>query len=335
MKYHRPIPMTDPARPADALPLAGGWCWFSQVEVLERGRAPVVVPVGDLEAAVVARLTAPRRFGGLALHRPRIMGILNVTPDSFSDGGLFLRPEAAVMQARVMAAGADILDIGGESTRPGAVEVAEDEETARTAPVIAALREGGLDCPISIDTRKAGVAQAALAAGAGIVNDVSAMGFDAAMADMVAKSGAPIILMHARGDPATMQADPQYDNVLLDVFDFLADRVAVAEAAGLARDRIAVDPGIGFGKTLQHNLTLLNRLSLFHDLGLPILLGASRKRFIGTIGAEAEAARRMPGSLAVALAGVAQGMQMIRVHDVAETRQALSLWQAVTKGESE
>ncbi|MGL6210937.1 MAG: dihydropteroate synthase, partial [Paracoccaceae bacterium] len=237
--------------------------------------------------------------------------------------------------ARLMAAGADILDIGGESTRPGAVEVAIDEEIARTAPVIAALRAGGLDCPISIDTRKAGVAKAALAAGAGIVNDVSAMGFDAGMSGAVAASAAPVILMHAQGDPATMQADPQYDDVLLDVFDFLAGRVAAAEAAGIPRDRIAVDPGIGFGKSLQHNLTLLNRLSLFHDLGLPVLLGASRKRFIGTIGAEAEAARRMPGSLAVALAGVAQGMQMIRVHDVAETRQALSLWQAVTKGESE
>jgi len=334
MQYYRPIPMTDPARPLAAVPLAGGWCWFSQVEVLERGRKPVVVPVGDLDAAVVTRLTAPRGFGGMALHRPRIMGILNVTPDSFSDGGLFLRPEAAVMQARVMAAGADIIDIGGESTRPGAVEVALAEEIARTAPVIAALRAGGLDCPISIDTRKAGVAQAALAAGAGIVNDVSAMGFDAGMAGMVAGASAPVILMHAQGDPATMQADPQYDDVLLDVFDFLKARVAVADAAGIRRDRIAVDPGIGFGKSLQHNLTLLNRLSLFHDLGLPVLLGASRKRFIGTIGAETEAARRMPGSLAVALAGVAQGMQMIRVHDVAETRQALSLWQAVTQGES-
>ena len=334
MQYYRPIPMTDPARPLAAVPLAGGWCWFSQVEVLERGRKPVVVPVGDLDAAAVTRLTAPRVFGGLALHRPRIMGILNVTPDSFSDGGLFLRPEAAVMQARVMAAGADIIDIGGESTRPGAVEVALAEEIARTAPVIAALRAGGLDCPISIDTRKGGVAQAALAAGAGIVNDVSAMGFDAGMAGMVAGASAPVILMHAQGDPATMQADPQYDDVLLDVFDFLKARVAVADAAGIRRDRIAVDPGIGFGKSLQHNLTLLNRLSLFHDLGLPVLLGASRKRFIGTIGAETEAARRMPGSLAVALAGVAQGMQMIRVHDVAETRQALSLWQAVTQGES-
>ena len=301
---------------------------------MERGRAPVLLPVTEVPEDVLSRLTAPRAFGGLTLEQPKIVGILNVTPDSFSDGGLFLRSEAAQMQARQMAAGADILDIGGESTRPGAVEVAPDEEIALTEPVIAALRAGGLDAPISIDTRKAVVAQAALSAGAGIVNDVSALGFDAGMAGVVAALGAPVILMHALGDPATMQADPQYDDVLLDVFDFLASRVALAEAAGIARDRIAVDPGIGFGKTLQHNLTLLNRLSLFHDLGLPVLLGASRKRFIGTIGAEAEAARRMPGSLAVALAGVAQGMQMIRVHDVAETRQALSLWQAVTRGQT-
>ena len=301
---------------------------------MERGRAPVLLPVTEVPEDVLSRLTAPRAFGGLTLEQPKIVGILNVTPDSFSDGGLFLRSEAAQMQARQMAAGADILDIGGESTRPGAVEVAPDEEIARTEPVIAALRAGGLDAPISIDTRKAVVAQAALSAGAGIVNDVSALGFDAGMAGVVAALGAPVILMHALGDPATMQADPQYDDVLLDVYDFLASRVALAEAAGIARDRIAVDPGIGFGKTLQHNLTLLNRLSLFHDLGLPVLLGASRKRFIGTIGAEAEAARRMPGSLAVALAGVAQGMQMIRVHDVAETRQALSLWQAVTRGQT-
>ena len=327
--------MTDPSRPGGSYSLAGGWLWFDRVEVLERGRASQLVPAGDLPRDVLDRLTAPRSFGGLTLDRPRIMGILNVTPDSFSDGGMFLRPEAALMQARQMAAGADILDIGGESTRPGAVEVALAEETYRTAPVIAALREGGLDCPISIDTRKAGVARAALAAGAGIVNDVSAMGFDTGMAAVVAGCQAPVILMHALGDPATMQRDPHYGDVLLDVFDFLADRVAVAQAAGIPRSRIAVDPGIGFGKTLQHNLTLLNRLSLFHDLGLPVLLGASRKRFIGTIGAETEAARRMPGSLAVALAGVAQGMQMIRVHDVAETRQALSLWQAVTRGRSE
>lgn len=332
--YLRPIAMTDPARPAGALPLAGGWCWFDRVEVIERGRTARLVPAGDLTAAELAPLVAARPdFGGLAMDRPRIMGILNVTPDSFSDGGLFLRPEAAVMQARKMAAGADILDVGGESTRPGAAEVAAGEEIARTAPVIAALRAGGLDLPVSIDTRKAGVARAAFAAGATILNDVTALGFDPAMAGTAAELTAPVILMHSIATPETMQDDPQYDDVLLDVYDALAERLAVAEAAGIPRARLAVDPGIGFGKTLAHNLTLLARLSLFHGLGVPVLLGASRKRFIGTLSGEAEAARRMPGSLAVALAGVAQGMQMIRVHDVAETRQALSLWQAVTEGE--
>jgi len=334
VEYFRPIPLTDVARPEGALPLAGGWCWFSQVEILSRGGARVV-RVGDLPGEVRDRLAGARpAFGGLGLERPRLMGILNITPDSFSDGGLFLRPEAAVMQASRMAAGADVIDIGGESTRPGAAEVSVDEEVQRTAPVIAALREGGLDVPISIDTRKSAVAGAALAAGAAWVNDVTALRFDAGMAGVVARAGCPVILMHSIATPQTMQDDPVYGDVLLDVLDALRERVAAAEAAGIARERIAVDPGIGFGKTLQHNLALLARLSIFHDLGLPVLLGASRKRFIGTIGAEAEAARRMPGSIAVALAGVAQGVQVIRVHDVAETRQALSLWQAVTEGRS-
>jgi dihydropteroate synthase len=334
MEYFRPIAMTDPARPPDALTLAGGWCWFNRVEVLRRGAAPRLVRAMELSQGVQDRLSAPRpAFGGLAMERPQIMGILNVTPDSFSDGGLFLRPEAAVMQARLMAAGADVIDIGGESTRPGAAVVDEADEIARTAPVIAALRDGGLDLPLSIDTRKAGVARAALAAGAAWVNDVTALQFDLAMATLVAEAGCPVVLMHSIATPATMQDDPVYDDVLLDVFDTLQARVAAAEAAGIARDRIAVDPGIGFGKTLAHNLVLLSRLSLFHDLGLPVLLGASRKRMIGVIAREGDAARRMPGSLAVALAGVAQGVQIIRVHDVAETRQALSLWQAVTRGE--
>jgi dihydropteroate synthase len=333
MIYIRPIAMTDPARPIGALPLAGGWCWFSHAEVFTRGEITRLVPVADLDAETRDRLSAPRpNFGGLTMDRPRIMGILNVTPDSFSDGGQFLRPEAALMQARKMAAGADILDIGGESTRPGAVDVDATEETARTAPVIAALRAGGLDAPISIDTRKAVVARAAFAAGASILNDVTALQFDPAMAKTAVDSGQPVILMHSIATPATMQEDPYYDDVLLDVYDALAARLAEAIAAGIPREKLAVDPGIGFGKTLQHNLTLLSRLSLFHNLGVPVLLGASRKRFIGTISAENDAQKRLPGSLAVALAGVAQGMQMIRVHDVAETRQALSLWQAATTG---
>lgn len=325
--------MSDPARPAGALPLAGGWCWFDRVEVLSRDAPARIVGLGDLTKAERTGLSAPRPdFGGLSMEVPRVMGILNITPDSFSDGGLFLRPEAALMQARRMADGADILDIGGESTRPGAAEVSVDDETQRTAPVIAALREGGMALPISIDTRKAAVAGAAFAAGATILNDVTALGHDPAMAGVAAEAGVPVVLMHSIETPATMQDDPRYDDVLLDVYDALAGRLAVAEAAGIARTRLAIDPGIGFGKTLEHNLALLARLSLFHNLGVPVLLGASRKRFIGTIGAEAEAARRMPGSLAVALAGVAQGMQMIRVHDVAETRQALRLWQAATRG---
>ncbi len=333
MIYIRPIPVIDPARPAGALPLAGGWCWFSHVEILQRGQPARIVPAMDIDAEQRDRLSAPRPdFGGLTMATPHIMGILNVTPDSFSDGGLFLRPEAALMQARKMASGADILDIGGESTRPGAAEVALGEEIARTAPVISALRAGGLEGPVSIDTRKAAVAEAAFAAGASILNDVTALSFDPAMAGFAAKQGCPVILMHSIATPQTMQDDPVYDDVLLDVFDALKARLAAAEAAGIARQNLAVDPGIGFGKTLAHNLMLLARLSLFHDLGVPVLLGASRKRFIGTIGAEVDAARRMPGSLAVALAGVAQGMQMIRVHDVAETRQALALWQAATTG---
>ena len=331
MEYYRPIPQTDPARPDGAVPLAGGWCWFSQVEVLGRGVPSRVVPVAELPGDVLTRLTAARPpFGGLTMDQPRLMGILNVTPDSFSDGGLFLKPGAALMQARKMAAGAEIIDIGGESTRPGAVEVDGAEEIARTAPVIAALKAGGLAQPISIDSRKAAVVQAALAAGAAIVNDVTALQFDPAMAGVVAAAGCPVVLMHS---PNFMHDDPRYDDVLLDVYDALAARVAGAEAAGILRANIAIDPGIGFGKTLAHNLTLLARLSLFHGLGLPVLLGASRKRFIGTVASESDAARRVPGSLAVALAGVAQGMQMIRVHDVAETRQALSLWQAATTGE--
>lgn len=329
MEYFRPIVMTDPARPVGAMGLAGGWCWFDRVEVISRKRAPRVMAADDIPPDVLARLTARRAdFAGLSWGMPRLMGILNVTPDSFSDGGRFVNPAAALAQVQAMH-GADILDIGGESTRPGAVLVDVAEETARTAPVIAAIRAAGITTPISIDTRKAGVV---LAAGADIVNDVSALTFDADMAAVVAGAACPVILMHAKGTPQTMQADPHYDDVLLDVYDWLSARVDAAVAAGIDRARIAIDPGIGFGKTLAHNLALLQRLSLFHALGCPVLLGASRKRFIGTIAAAPEPQARIPGSIAVALAGIAQGVQMIRVHDVAETRQAMQLWFAVHGG---
>jgi dihydropteroate synthase len=322
--------MTDRQRPEGACRLAAGWCWFDRVEVLARGMAPRVIRADECPADVLDRLTVERPdLCGLSLDRPRLMGILNVTPDSFSDGGRFQAEATAVAWARKMAREAEIIDIGGESTRPGARDVPVADEIARTVPVIETLRAGGMRSPISIDTRKALVGAAALQAGANIVNDVSALGFDAALGQLVARKDVPVVLMHSQGLPATMQDNPHYGDVLLDVYDGLAERIAAAVAQGIERARILVDPGIGFGKTAAHNLALIRGLSLLHGLGCPILLGASRKRFIGSIGRADEASARMPGSLAVALAGFAQGVQITRVHDVSETRQALRLWQAL------
>lgn len=262
----------------------------------------------------------------------RIMGILNVTPDSFSDGGKHLDPDVARATARAMVgAGADIIDIGGESTRPGAATVPDDVETQRTAPVIAALRADS-DVPISIDTRKSAVARAALDAGATLVNDVAGFTYDADLAPLCAARTVPVCIMHALGDPATMQQDPRYDDVVLDVYDFLAARIDALMALGLPRSQIMVDPGIGFGKTRDHNLALLRNIAVFHGLGCPILLGVSRKRFIGDIGQAPEATGRAPGSIATGLAALANGVQILRVHDVADTAQALRLWAATRQG---
>lgn len=327
--YYRPLVRHGETRPEGALPLAGGSLWFSEVELLSREAPPRIVPVGLVPEDVRHRLVFRRAaIAGLDMTRPKIMGILNVTPDSFSDGGRNVGLEAGVAAAqRMINDGADILDIGGESTRPGAAFVPEDEEIARTAPVIAAIRASSA-VPISIDTRKAAVAMEALEAGAQVVNDVSGFIYDPALAPLAAQAGVPVCVMHSQGDPETMQDDPKYDHVLLDVYDFLAERVDRLEATGILRDQIVVDPGIGFGKTLAHNLALIKGLSLFHGLGCPILLGVSRKKFIGTIAEEPQADKRAPGSIAVALAGIAKGVQMLRVHDVAETVQALRLWQA-------
>ena len=270
------------------------------------------------------------RICGLDLARPRIMGILNVTPDSFSDGGTLDGVEAAVARGRALVAdGADILDIGGESTRPGAVDVAVEDEIARVVPVIEGVRAAGVTTPISIDTRKAAVAAAALTAGADMVNDVTALRYDLDMGAVVARAGCDVCLMHSKGDPATMQDAPAYENVTEEVLDHLRAAVDRARAAGIADDRIVVDPGIGFGKTQDHNLTLLRDLARFGELGFPVLLGASRKRFIGAITGVEVARDRLSGSLAVALHGVALGAHILRVHDVAETRQALAIWQAI------
>jgi dihydropteroate synthase len=332
--YYRPVAMTDPARPDGALDLAGGWCWFDRAEVLARSGARGLIAAADLPENIRNRLCAPRAgFLGLPQDRPLIMGILNVTPDSFSDGGRFAEPNLALAHANAMAAaGADILDIGGESTRPGAADVTVSQEIARTAPIIASLRKDGFALPISIDTRKSEVADAALRAGAAMVNDVSAFDYDPGLVDVVRAQNVPICLMHTQGAPATMQVDPRYANVLLDIYDYLAAKVDAAVAAGISRDRIIVDPGIGFGKTVAHNLALIRGLSLFHGFGCRILLGASRKRFIGTLTGTDAADQRGPGSLAVTLVGAAQGVQLHRVHDTSETKQALRLWQAAMIG---
>ena len=279
------------------------------------------------EGAIPAleRLSAPRApWAGLALDRTRIMGILNVTPDSFSDGGAYLDPARAIAHGRaLLEAGADIVDIGGESTRPGAEPVAPEEELRRVLPVVRALAEAGAF--VSIDTRHAAVMEAALGAGARVVNDVTALAVDPGSLEVVRRAGAAVVLMHMGGDPRTMQRDPRYDDVTLDVLDHLEARIAACETVGIARERIAVDPGIGFGKTLAHNLALLARLAAFHGLGAAVLVGVSRKSFIAKASRGEVADARLPGSLAAALAAVGQGAQLLRVHDVAETRQALAL----------
>jgi dihydropteroate synthase len=282
--------------------------------------------------AALAALTTPRAaFAGLSLVRPLIMGIVNVTPDSFSDGGEAFAADDAVARGRALrAAGADILDIGGESTRPGSDEVDPTVEGRRVVPVIRALAADG--ATISVDTRHASVMAAALAAGARIVNDVTALRGDPASLDLVARAGCPVVLMHMRGEPKTMQDAPVYDDVVLDVHDRLAEDVARCGAAGIPRDRIALDPGIGFGKTVEHNLALIRHAAAFHDLGCALLYGVSRKRFVGTLDGGAPVKARLAGSLAAGLAAFDRGVHILRVHDVAETRQARAVWQAVRVG---
>jgi dihydropteroate synthase len=255
------------------------------------------------------------------------MGIVNVTPDSFSDAGRFLDPERAIAHAReLVAGGADLLDIGGESTRPGARGVSADQELARVAPVLAGLDD--VDVPISIDTSKADVAEVALDAGAKIVNDVTALRSDPAMAGLCAARDCFVVLMHMRGTPRTMQENPTYADVVEDVKAFLAQRIELAIGEGVAEERIWVDPGIGFGKTVRHNLELLNRLRELRELGRPIVIGTSRKRFIGTITGR-EVDDRLGGTIATNVLAMQAGADVLRVHDVREVREAMVVAEAV------
>jgi dihydropteroate synthase len=324
--------------------LAGGLNWFAAAELIRiEGHQRVsteLVPVEGIEsrfdddmAAQWKALTSPRdplQLGErtVRLDQPQVMGIVNATPDSFSDGGQFADAAAAAEAGAQMAAeGAAIIDAGGESTRPGARVIWEGDEIERIAPVIRQLAASG--AAVSADTRKADVMTAALEAGARMINDVSALTFDDRSASVVAAAGVPVVLMHHQGDPQTMQVDPRYDDVLVEIYLWLEDRIQAAEEAGIARDKVLIDPGFGFGKKLAHNLELMNGLALFHSLGCPMVVGASRKSTIGALSGEAPTDKRLGGGIAFALKAAEQGVQIVRVHDVFDTIQALRVWRGL------
>ena len=324
--------------------LAGGMNWFAAVELIRvdghRRVATELAPVEDIESRFDDDMTAqwqaltssraPLHLGErtIRLDQPQVMGIINVTPDSFSDGGQFADAAAAAAAGADMAAqGAAILDVGGESTRPGAKAVWEGDEIERIAPVIRQLVGGG--AAVSVDSRKADVMTAALDAGARMINDVSALSYDGRSAGVIAASDVPVVLMHHNGPPETMQDHPQYDDVLVEVYLWLEERIAEAERAGIKRERILIDPGFGFGKNVGHNLELMNGLALLHSLGCPVVVGASRKRTIGALSGEAPVDRRLGGSIAIAVKALEQGAQLLRVHDVFETVQALRVWRGL------
>ncbi len=283
--------------------------------------------VPDEYSLLSEKISAERKaLGGLTLERPRIMGVLNVTPDSFFDGGQHDQLSDAIARGLAMVdEGADIIDVGGESTRPGAEFVSVEEELSRVIPVIEGLA-ARTNALISIDTRKSEVMTAAVQAGAHIINDVSALSFDPKSLSVAASLNVPVILMHAQGTPEVMQDNPSYSHALLDVYDYLSLQIKQAIEAGVRLENIIIDPGIGFGKTVSHNCELLKGLSLFHGLGVPLLLGCSRKSFIAALSNNEPADERLPGSLASVLLGARQGVQIFRVHDVSETVQALKIW---------
>ena len=332
--YFRPIVIADSVHPSPALPLAGGRFWFTHVERLSRFGPSQILPVEQLPNNWKMRLCEERTsISQVSFDLPRIMGVLNVTPDSFSDGGKYDNLKSAVAHANsLILQGVDFLDIGGESTRPGAVEISAEIEIERIQPVIDKICD--LNTAISVDTRKAMVAEVAIACGASLVNDVSGFQFDPKLLPLCVAKAVPVCVMHSQGLPESMQRNPVYEDVVLDVFDFLENQISILVEAGISRSKIIADPGIGFGKTMQQNLALLEKLSLFHGLGVPLLLGVSRKGFIGTVTGVKKSDQRVVGSVAAALAGLSQGVQIFRVHDVQETRQAFDMWQAIRFGDN-
>ncbi len=343
--YLRPLGLSYGADAARAMARGHGGCLggssfisFNSAEVITRDGGRVsreVAGYGDLaKDAVLARIEAPRAaLCGLTLDRPKLMGIVNATPDSFSDGGQTAETGSAIAHGlRLAAEGAHLVDVGGESTRPGSEVVTVDEEEARVIPVIEGL--AGAGHLVSCDTRKARVMRKAVAAGAAIINDVSALQFDPESLGTVAELGCPVVLMHAQGDPRTMQLNPSYDDVALDVYDALEERIAACTAAGIATGNIVVDPGIGFGKTFRHNLDILGQLTILHGLGVAVLVGLSRKGFIGALTGEKAAAARASGSIGGAVQAALNGAHILRVHDVKPTAAALAVALAAANPEA-
>lgn len=324
--------------------LAGGLNWFAAVELIavdgHQRTSTELVPVEGIEARfddqmaaqweALTRAHPPLQLGErtIRLDQPQVMAIVNATPDSFSDGGQFANAaEAAEAGARMAAEGAAIIDVGGESTRPGARSIWEGDEIERVAPVIRRLAAGG--AAVSIDTRKADVMTAAVESGARMINDVSALTYDARSAEVAASLNVPVILMHHKGAPEVMQDDPRYDDVLVEVYLWLEGRIQDVVEAGVAREKILIDPGFGFGKKLAHNLELMNGLALFHSLGCPLVIGASRKRTIGALSGEAPVDKRLAGGITFAMKALEQGVQILRVHDAFETVQAVRVWRGM------
>jgi len=332
--YFRPIVRTGSPRSKDSIFLAETNYWVSEAEEIKLSKKTKLVSINAVPDWWKKRWLKKRSsILGMDFGFPKLMGILNVTPDSFSDGGNHVELDAALNQAKFMEEnGVDIIDVGGESTRPGAVIVPIAEEIRRIGQVINGISARS-KVPISVDTRKVDVASAARKAGASMVNDVSGFTFDPDLLPYCSKYKLPVCVMHMKGSPENMQNNPKYENVLIEVFDFLENQIGKLVQAGISRDQIIADVGIGFGKNIGHNLALIRNISLFHGLGVPLLLGVSRKSIISNVAKVEKPIDRVHGSISLALSALGQGVQVFRVHDVAETRQAFDLWVAVNFGE--
>ena len=329
--YYRPIIQNDSTRPGFYLNLSNQNQWFDRFEKLERGEKPTCISADLVPRSVIRKLTSIRRSCFFEhLKTPRIMGVLNLTPDSFSDGGKNFYVVDAIKSADNMVSHCvDIIDVGGESTRPGAEQISDELELSRIESAIKAIKGKHPHCRVSVDTRKSKVMKRAIELGVDFINDVSALSFDSKSIQLLAKENVQVCLMHGGVNPKVMQENTRYEDVLLDVYDYLEDRISTAVLGGIKKENIIVDPGIGFGKTESQNIRLIQKASIFHTLGCPVLYGVSRKAFIGSISGVDKAINRFPGSIAVALELIRQGIQFIRVHDTSETKQAVTLWEAI------